>query len=258
MAGISLVMLLLLAASTRQCSAAERAAQGTRAPRALLADTGVTAAYEATHGAASRDTPAGRAGRAARARARCDRLLKAHWCQAFYAQPPQAFKPPPAYGRACPGEPACSGMGVCNAMTGLCDCPAGAQSCSWGCEGVLLAQTNACAKRPHSGGPPISSESWAFGTQFYRNHTLPGWGGSDCAAPDKRPCTNRYNEAERAGQGRASHIGPDKRDADWMVPGWTASRCAGGAPRRIRVQNLVTASLAAARSRSTYVTTSGS
>ncbi|KIZ06152.1 exostosin-like glycosyltransferase [Monoraphidium neglectum] len=54
-----------------------------------------------------------------------------------------------------------------------------------------------------------------------------GWGGSDCAAPDKRPCTNRYNEAERAGQGRASHIGPDKRDADWMVPGWTASRCAG-------------------------------
>ncbi|GBF96649.1 exostosin-like glycosyltransferase [Raphidocelis subcapitata] len=53
-----------------------------------------------------------------------------------------------------------------------------------------------------------------------------GWGGPACADPLKRPCTRRYR-IPRNSSVPNSHIGPDKRDLDWLAPGSTYSRCAG-------------------------------
>jgi len=45
------------------------------------------------------------------------------WCGSYFGQQQVVTKAPPAYSMCCPGN--CSAVGVCNAMTGICDCPAG-------------------------------------------------------------------------------------------------------------------------------------
>lgn len=51
---------------------------------------------------------------------------KGDWCNMYHLQPllPAVASAPPLHGKRCPSQ--CSGTGVCNADTGLCDCPAGA------------------------------------------------------------------------------------------------------------------------------------
>lgn len=56
------------------------------------------------------------------ARGRC-RGTKLRWCGPFHHQKPQPARLAPAFSKRCPGD--CSGVGVCNALSGLCDCPAG-------------------------------------------------------------------------------------------------------------------------------------
>jgi hypothetical protein len=56
------------------------------------------------------------------ASSRC-RGTRLRWCGPYYHQKPQPVKLGPAFDKPCPNQ--CSGVGVCNAMTGLCDCPAG-------------------------------------------------------------------------------------------------------------------------------------
>lgn len=46
---------------------------------------------------------------------RC-RLTRGRWCGLYHSQLPIPAKLAPAYGKTCPGS--CSGVGVCNAMTG--------------------------------------------------------------------------------------------------------------------------------------------
>jgi len=45
------------------------------------------------------------------------------WCGSYFGQQQVVTKAHPAYSMRCPGN--CSAVGVCNAMTGICDCPAG-------------------------------------------------------------------------------------------------------------------------------------
>ena len=59
-------------------------------------------------------------------RARCAHT-KGHWCSRFFLEPLVPLSPAlPAFNKTCP-DPDCNGVGVCNARTGLCDCPAGKQ-----------------------------------------------------------------------------------------------------------------------------------
>jgi hypothetical protein len=59
-------------------------------------------------------------------RARCAHT-KGHWCSRFFLEPLVPLSPTvPAFNKTCP-DPDCNGVGVCNARTGLCDCPAGKQ-----------------------------------------------------------------------------------------------------------------------------------
>lgn len=47
------------------------------------------------------------------------------WCGGYYSQQSLVpHKPPPVQSKPCPGG--CSGVGVCDGHTGVCDCPAGA------------------------------------------------------------------------------------------------------------------------------------
>eukprot|EP00198_Chlamydomonas_reinhardtii_P007427 XP_001696764.1 exostosin-like glycosyltransferase [Chlamydomonas reinhardtii] len=59
-----------------------------------------------------------------------------------------------------------------------------------------------------------------------------GWRGDDCGTRDPRPCTHRMRTPALDGENTepVSHVGPDGRDRNWSVPGWTASRCAGPQP----------------------------
>lgn len=83
--------------------------------------------------------------------ARCRGTL-GRWCRAFLEQPLLPALPPPAWGRACPGN--CSGVGVCNAMTGLCDCPAG-----WTGPDCSNPQKRPCSAGGHSYRGPGSEPS---------------------------------------------------------------------------------------------------
>ena len=58
-------------------------------------------------------------------RARCA-LTKGHWCSRFFLEPLVPLSPTlPAFNATACADPDCNGVGVCNARTGLCDCPAG-------------------------------------------------------------------------------------------------------------------------------------
>lgn len=63
---------------------------------------------------------------------------------------------------------------------------------------------------------------------------LAGWGGPNCADPVKRPCAKDYRKP-RNSTVPSSHIGPDKRDLDWLAKGSTYSRSANGLGFRVRV-----------------------
>lgn len=47
------------------------------------------------------------------------------WCGSYYSQATVPHRPPPVHGSRCPSD--CSGVGVCHADRGVCDCPAGAE-----------------------------------------------------------------------------------------------------------------------------------
>jgi hypothetical protein len=53
---------------------------------------------------------------------RCHGVRGSH-CVDYYTQPYVALKQPQVHSKPCPNS--CSGRGVCNGDTGLCDCPAG-------------------------------------------------------------------------------------------------------------------------------------
>ncbi|KAG2481846.1 hypothetical protein HYH03_019188 [Edaphochlamys debaryana] len=54
-----------------------------------------------------------------------------------------------------------------------------------------------------------------------------GWTGSDCATPQKRPCTNKQRTIADPRKEPTSFIGPDKRDWDWTNMAKVYSRCGG-------------------------------
>lgn len=56
---------------------------------------------------------------------RCYGIRGSH-CAGYYTQQYVSLNPPKIHSKACLNS--CSGRGVCNGETGLCDCPAGMQS----------------------------------------------------------------------------------------------------------------------------------
>ena len=52
----------------------------------------------------------------------CD-LVKGEWCHAYHKQSPQPVRSLVQGSKHCPGR--CSGVGTCDAETGICACPAG-------------------------------------------------------------------------------------------------------------------------------------
>lgn len=71
-------------------------------------------------------------------KARC-RGTKQRWCGHYLHQPLLPAKLPPAFSMTCPND--CSKVGVCNAMTGVCDCPAGEESITVLVQHIMYAAT---------------------------------------------------------------------------------------------------------------------
>jgi hypothetical protein len=161
------------------------------------------------------------------------------WCGDYYTQPLQRVPLPPLWHKPCPNN--CSGIGMCNHMTGLCDCPAGVaynadtrwRGLAWlgGCMRLSHASNGVqCGAAPHTRTPPAGTASGALSRvrRLHAHDPLPtGAQGSDCSQPHKRPCTNRVGGYSTPDKKPFSHIGPDMRDLNITAPGWTASRCVG-------------------------------
>ncbi len=137
------------------------------------------------------------------------------WCRRFHRQNAVPFKPAPRGSKTCPKD--CSGVGNCNADTGTCECPAGGLSSasaivSYDAHDVQLKIAM------------IACNRYIRSIERLRCPTA-GFKGVDCTEPQKRPCTNRHSSTIEVPP--TSHTGPDGRDRNWLVPGWTAGRCAG-------------------------------
>lgn len=74
---------------------------------------------------------------------RC-RLTNGSWCDPYHDQVPIPAKLAPAYGKTCPG--ACSGVGVCNAMSGLVSLPTPLHTS----QGTCSVLSNSCFDTPAS------------------------------------------------------------------------------------------------------------
>lgn len=112
---------------------------------------------------------------------RC-RLTRGRWCGLYHSQQPIPARLAPAYGKTCPAN--CSGVGVCNAMTGQCDCPAG-----WTGAGCAQEQKRPCTDGRHAyRGPGTLPSSHIGPDKRDLNWTQGDWSASRCAGvcDDKR------------------------------------------------------------------------
>lgn len=71
-----------------------------------------------------------------------------------------------------------------------------------------------------SGIDPVLSTRCPDAACTHQCFLAAGWGGKDCKTLQKRPCTNQHRE---------HGLEPMGAPENSSVPGWTASRCAGGA-----------------------------
>ncbi|KAI8471681.1 MAG: hypothetical protein J3K34DRAFT_506016 [Monoraphidium minutum] len=142
------------------------------------ADAGRAAPPAGANAGVDAGAPAAGAPRAPHTGARCSaKLLKGRWCAVFHSQPLLPFpREPPAFNASCPGAPVCGGVGVCNRITGLCDCPAG-----WGGPDCTRPQKRPCTNRYGGYGLKVPQPAGHIGADGRDlDWSAPGWTASRC------------------------------------------------------------------------------